>query len=168
MTAQTETAISNPLVVQLDYLNQVLTSQTSDLTEEEGLFQPQTGGNCVNWIVGHIVVSRHQMLAIVGREGIWQKDEGARYVRGAEPIAGSGPGVLELSRLLRDYEASQEPILEGLEAMSPGGLAVKVPWFGGEIDKVGALAGLLFHEAYHVGQAGLFRRLLGKPSALGA
>ena len=75
--------------------------------------------------------------------------------------------MLKISRLLEDYEVTQEPILEALERMTDKELAVKVPWFGDEIDKQGALGGFLFHEAYHLGQIGLVRRLLGKTSAVG-
>jgi hypothetical protein len=168
MTNRLTIVTSNPFAVQLGYLHGVLTSQTGDLTAGESLFQPPNGGNCINWIVGHIMESRHQMLELVGKPPVWQQGEGARYARGSQPITGPEAGVLELSRLLADYRASQAPILEGLEAMSEEALAIKVPWFGGEIDKAGAMAGLLFHEAYHVGQAGMIRRLLGKASALGA
>jgi hypothetical protein len=167
MTRPTTPAISNPLVVQLGYLNGILKGQTADLTQEESLFQPPGGGNCVNWLLGHIVTSRNQMLELLGRQPVWGQDERARYALGSPPITATGPGVLEISRLLEDYEATQAPILEALEAATDEELAVQIPWFGGEIDKNGALGGFLFHEAYHVGQAGLVRRLLGKTSAVG-
>ena len=160
-------AISNPLVVQLGYLNGILKAQTADLTQEESLFQPPAGGNCINWLLGHIVTSRNQMLELLGRPPIWGKEERARYAQGSPPITSPGPEVLEISRLLEDYEATQGPILEAVATISDEELAVKVPWFGGELDKSGVLGGFLFHEAYHLGQAGLVRRLLGKTSAVG-
>jgi hypothetical protein len=167
MTPPTAPAISNPLVVQLGYLNGILKGQTADLTQEESLFQPPRGGNCINWLVGHVVTSRNQMLELLGRPPIWGQEERARYALGSPPIEAPGPGVLELSRLLADYEATQKPILEALETMTDEDLATRVPWFGGEIDKQGALGGFLFHEAYHIGQASLVRRLLGKASTVG-
>lgn len=167
MSNQTATQTSDPLAVQLGYLRGVLTAQTGDLTQEESLFQPEGGGNCVNWLVGHIVVSRDMMLEIVGRPPLLDAATRARYAQGSEPISGPGEGVEELSRLLATYKESQGPILEGMAAMSAADRATMIPWFGAEMDKRGALGGLLFHEAYHVGQAGLLRRLLGKASAIG-
>lgn len=148
-------------------MNSILKGQTADLTLEESLFQPPGGGNCINWLVGHIVTSRNQMLDLLDRQPVWGRDERARYAQGSPPITALGPGVLEISRLLEDYEATLGPILETLETMSDEELAIRVPWFGGELDKSGVLGGFLFHEAYHVGQAGLIRRLLGKTSAVG-
>ena len=167
MTTPAAPAISNPLVVQLGYLNGILKAQTGDLTQEESLFQPPGGGNCINWLLGHIVTSRNQVLELVDRPPVWGKEERTRYAQGSPPITAPGPGVLEISRLLEGYEATQGPILEALAVMSNEELAVKVPWFGGELDKSGVLGGFLFHEAYHLGQAALVRRLLGKPSAVG-
>ena len=167
MTPPTAPQISNPLVVQLGYLNGILKAQTADLGQDESLFQPPGGGNCINWLLGHIVTSRNQMLEMLDRPPVWGQEVRQRYALGSPAITAPGPGVLEISRLLEDYEATQEPIREALETATPEALAVTVPWFGGEIDKQGALAGFLFHEAYHVGQAGLVRRLLGKTSAVG-
>jgi hypothetical protein len=168
MPPQTALELSSPYVVQLGFLRGVVKKITADLTQEESLFQPATGGNCLNWIAGHVVRTRNEILAMVGQPAVWSAGEGDRYARGAAPITGPGEGVLEVSRILAAYDAAQGPILAGIEAISDQELAVKVPWFGNEIDKAGALAGLLFHETYHVGQMGLIRRLLGKDSAIGA
>jgi hypothetical protein len=167
MATTTSPPISNPLIVQLGYLNSILKAQTADLSQEESLFQPPGGGNCINWLLGHILTSRNQMLELLDRPPIWGEEERARYAQGSPAITAPGSGVLEISRLLEDYEATQTPILEALATISDEDLAVKTPWFGGELDKSGVLGGFLFHEAYHVGQAGLTRRLLGKTSAVG-
>lgn len=167
MTTPTAPAISNPLVVQLGYLNSILKGQTGDLTQEESLFQPPEGGNCINWLLGHIVTSRNQMLELLDRPPIWGQEKRVRYAQGSPPITVAGIGVLEIARLLEDYEATQRPILEALAAISDEELATRVPWFGGELDKSGVLGGFLFHEAYHLGQAGLVRRLMGRASAVG-
>ena len=168
MTADHPTALSHPNVVQLGYLRQILEAQVGDLSEEEALFQPPEGGNCANFVLGHITVSRNEMLELVGLPASWEPGARARYERGSEPIAGPGPGVLPFAELLRLHEETQAPLVERIVAMSEAELAVRVPWFGGDLDKQGVLAGYLFHEAYHLGQLGLIRRLLGKPSALGA
>ncbi len=74
---------------------------------------------------------------------------------------------MPLSELLADWDASQEAMLEGVRAMTANDLAAKVPWGEGEISKAEALAFYVFHEAYHVGQTGLLRRIAGKKSLLG-
>ena len=37
----------------------VVTNQTDDLTHDDSLLQLPFRGNCLNWILGHILVSRH-------------------------------------------------------------------------------------------------------------
>ena len=66
MTMPTDTVTSDPFVVQLGYLRMALKAQAADLTQSESLFQPPTGGNCVNWVLGHIVASRSRVHALVG------------------------------------------------------------------------------------------------------
>ena len=56
---------------QLGYLHSILKGQTADLTQDDSLFQPPGGGNCANWLVGHVVTSRNQMLEMLGRPPIW-------------------------------------------------------------------------------------------------
>lgn len=167
MSNSRNATISDPFVIQLGYLNSILRAQTGDLDQEESLFQPPEGANCINWIVGHIVTSRNELLELLGRPPIWDAELRARYGQGSPPVTEAGPGVADIGKLVADYDATQEPILEALAAITAEELAVKVPWFGGELDKSGAIAGFLFHEAYHVGQTGLVRRLLGRASAVG-
>ncbi len=75
--------------------------------------------------------------------------------------------VVPFSELLADWDASQEAMIEGVHAMTADDLAAKVPRGEGEISKAEALAFYVFHEAYHVGQTGLLRRIAGKKSLLG-
>lgn len=160
------TAVAQTLMTQLGYVQMVLEKNTADLTHEDSLIQPASGGNCLNWVLGHMLATRNRMLAMVGRDPVWDEATAARYERYSEPISGPGEGVLPLAKLLADFAASQESLLEGLSSLTPEDLAVRIPWFEGETDKASALAGFLFHESYHLGQTGLHRRAAGKKSTL--
>ena len=122
----------------------------------------------MNWIVGHILANRNVVLQILGEETIWSKDETARYARGSKPVA-DPESAIPFERMLKDLEASQARITGGLERLGTTGLAEPVPseLIGGKEVSIGtALAGFLFHEAYHVGQTGIIRRLIGKEGAI--
>ena len=46
---------------ELDILNR----QTEGLTHQESLLQPQPGGNCLNWVVGHLVGNLVIILSVL-------------------------------------------------------------------------------------------------------
>ena len=86
----------------------------------------------------------------------------------AAPYARGSDGLRDLSRarplteILADLRRTQERLLGRLGRLSDADLAEPV-----KDGTVGSqLAFLHFHEAYHAGQVGLLRRLLGKEGAI--
>lgn len=156
------------LTTQLSYTHYVVKKNTDELTHEESLSQPQPGGNCVNWVVGHIIASRNGLLELLGEEPVWPKEQAERYRRGGKPIT-DGSDAVSFDRMKKDLDRSQERIMSALEHFDPERLAEPAPWspFGNENETYGSLlAGLAFHEAYHAGQTGVLRRLAGKDGAI--
>lgn len=142
----------------------VVKSQTEGISHDESLTR-HPNGNCLNWVVGHIVEGRDDVLEALGEP----RAAGAlveRYQRGSEPITGEGEGVLPLSQLLDLLDQSQERIEAMLSQMDAAALASK-----SESDPRGRSVGqlaffLYFHETYHVGQTELFRQLAGRDDKL--
>ena len=132
-----------------------------DISHEESLLQPGGGGNCLNWVVGHIVANRNHVLELLGEPPIWGGEDYERYKRGSAPIR-DGSAARPFAGILDDFAKSQTRVQAGLDRMTDAKLAEA----SGK-DTVGsALAFLQFHEAYHVGQTGLLRRLAGKEGAI--
>lgn len=140
---------------------QVLKVDLQGITHAESLFQPKPAGNCINWILGHMMATRDGALKLLGETPIWGPAETALYSRGSKPITEPGK-ALPLERLLADIDRSQDKLMNGLMRLSPKALAAPDPQ-GTLADK---LAMLHFHEAYHVGQLGLLRRLVGREGAI--
>ena len=132
-----------------------------DLTHEESLLQPGGGGNCLNWVVGHIVANRNHIHALLGEAPIWGEEDYARFKRGSAPVRDAA-GARPFEKLLEDFSKSQTQVRAGLERMTEAKLAEAA----GDETVGDKLAFLQFHEAYHVGQAGLLRRLAGKKGAI--
>lgn len=135
------------------------------LTHEESLVQPQPAGNCLNWIVGHILANRAGILGLLVRDPVWNEQDAAPYQRGSTPL--TDPEIAKnLDEMMALLEASQESILSGLSEISEEALQAPAPsGKEGETAETG-LAGLVFHEAYHVGETGILRRLLGHEGAI--
>ena len=132
-----------------------------DLTHEESLLGPKPGGNCANWVLGHIVQNRGAILELLGEQPVWNASDGDPYKRGSAPIAG-GATAKPFPEILEALDRSQERLLAGLSRMRDSDL--------GSADTKGSraakLAGLQFHEAYHAGQLGLLRRIAGRKGAI--
>jgi uncharacterized damage-inducible protein DinB len=132
-----------------------------DLTHEESLLGPGPGGNCANWVLGHIVQNRGAILELLGEKPVWSAEEGERYKRGSAPIQ-PDTKAKPFPEILEALDRSQERLLKGLSRIEDSDL--------GQADTKGSLAsklaGLTFHESYHAGQLGLLRRVAGKKGAI--
>jgi len=157
------------IAIQLGYTSYVLKKNTDGLSHEQSLTLPQPGGNCMNWVVGHIVSARNGFLQVLGEEPIWTEEASKPYLRGGEPMT-DGSNAHEFSSMLADLDTSQERILNGLKRFDPDRLGEKAPFspVNNEDETLGSLlAGLAFHESYHAGQTGVLRRVLGLEGVIG-
>lgn len=139
---------------------QILQMQMSGLSHEDCLLQPPDGGNCANWLLGHIVDGRNSMLRRLGETPLWDDETSEMYTRGSEPITGPDKPHLHLNQLWADLERAEDRLLVALASVNeetlaeiPGGLNLSL----GEL-----LEFLAWHETYHVGQMEQYRRLSGR------
>jgi uncharacterized damage-inducible protein DinB len=146
-----------------------LKMNTEGVTHEMSLVSPQPGGNCMNWVVGHILAQRLPILKLAGGEPIWTDADAAVYARGSAPIAGHRQDEARpFESLVADLAKTQQRLKEALARITDDALAAPgIPDVPGGVQPVGAqLAFFNFHESYHSGQVGLLRRLLGLPGMI--
>lgn len=138
------------------------------VSNEESLHRPQPSGNCINWVVGHVVAARALILTL---SGVTPGDQTlvARYKRGSEPISSADTPV-DLATLRGLLDDTQQQLIPALAEISDDALSAPIPEnlrrppLSGSVGD--ALARLSQHESYHSGQIGLLRRLVGKESAI--
>ena len=139
-----------------------------DVTEEQSLIQPQPCGNCLNWVLGHIVLYRGMMLKMIGGSPVLEAAQAATYQRGSKP--GPDSKYLDLATLRGLLSDAHQRLIPALSAISDEELSRKVPEEFNRPPLAGptgeALARLQFHESYHAGQIGLLRRIAGKDGAI--
>lgn len=133
----------------------------ADVSHEESLIQPPNGGNCMNWVAGHVVATRNAILSLLGEEPVWGSAAEGRYKRGSAPVV-SGEGARPFDTIVEDFGHAQERIRSGLGRLQDSDLAAP----RGDETLGEALHFLHFHESYHIGQTALLRRLAGKPGAI--
>jgi uncharacterized damage-inducible protein DinB len=159
---------ANMLAHQLEISSHVLDLNTKDLSQEESLARPERGGNCLNWVLGHLTRTRNMALASMGQKPPFPVEDFAAYDdRGGVPF--SRETALPIEELRRRFKATQEPLVRAIKGMSPEVLAGRPPrnLTGDPNETVESqLATFTFHESYHVGQTGVLRRVAGKPGVI--
>ncbi|MEP7291659.1 MAG: DinB family protein [Chloroflexota bacterium] len=140
----------------------ILTRQTAGLTHADSLLQLPFRGNCLNWVIGHILSRRNEMLELVGAETVGTEVQRARYNTGSEPIT-RHEDALSFEQILADLATAQERLIAGLELMTPDDLNAPVTTIQKDPPPTveERLRGLLWHETYHVGQTEILRQLAG-------
>ena len=96
----------------------VIRMNVEGVTQEESLLQPSPGGNCLNWVVGHLLCIYNNVLPLVGQERVMEEAALKRYDPGAAPIREAGE-ALELRDLLTAFDKATERFDAGLAGLSP-------------------------------------------------
>jgi hypothetical protein len=138
----------------------VFAHQCDGLTHDDSLLQLPFRGNCLNWVLGHVLVSRQNALKLMGIPVTWTDGEIARYKYDSEPITSADdPDILHFDRLVADFERTQEQLADGFAEISEAQLAEKDDRGRTVADRLLFIA---WHEGYHLGQTEYLRQLAGK------
>ncbi|NNM95755.1 MAG: hypothetical protein HKL88_09915 [Bacteroidia bacterium] len=120
------------------------------ITHEESLKQ-MNHCNTLNWVVGHLVLSRNSVLAMLNLPAAPTEAMKEVYGRGvANPDMGKAMNIETLKSMYLD---TQPLIMSALDKTSDEALLEKLAFSG-------------MHEAYHMGQIGMLRKMLGKEGAI--
>ncbi len=163
--ATTPVGLKDVLKTQVQVMYGTLGDNLAGLTQEDSVVQPAGGGNCANWILGHLTDVQNNVMGLLGEAPVWESDELERA--GFDPIT-SGAEAIDFEAMRDAFLGSAGRCLAAIDGLSDADLAqggVPHP-FGGETTR-GSLLGLLaFHQAYHAGQLALSRRIAGYPGAV--
>ncbi len=138
---------------QLQFLKYVVNLNLGEVSHEESLTTTPNGGNSVNWLLGHMIEVRDGMRKALGLEPIADEAMINLYKRGTENI--TADKAFKLEDLIEKYNRGSDEMIKRLESDEIT-----------DAEAVDTLTVLLFHEAYHAGQIGLFRRIMGKDSKI--
>jgi uncharacterized damage-inducible protein DinB len=138
----------------LQFSNRVITINLEGITHEDSLVSPPGGGNSINWVLGHMIVSRDDIREIVGLKRLSDGKMPEIYERGSKQL--EPESALPIEELRSKYNGGQKEFEDAISATD----------FTDRPEKLKELTFLAFHEAYHSGQTGLLRRITGKEGAI--
>lgn len=141
--------------------NGIIHEQTKNLSQEHTLIQPPAGGNCMNWVLGHLLDNQMVMLDTLHGPLPFKKDQFNRYTRESEPVLGEEGSILPLEELLVDLDIVHRAIVTRLEGMQEEDFTEEIR-IGDRPRTLGYQVFFLhFHYTYHIGQLEPLRQLAG-------
>ncbi len=95
--------ITDGFIGQFGYNLSAFERLINGISHKESMAPPPFGDNNFNWIVGHLVESRNELLEVVGLAPIWTAKIQMRYQTGSEPISEPGNIGEDFDRLTADF-----------------------------------------------------------------
>lgn len=129
------------------------------LTHADALVQPPVTGNCILWIVGHIVHYRNYILEVLGAPPVLDLAAAQRFARGSAPVLSDEPNLTRLDTLVGAYNAAQTAIIVGIRAMTAAQAAEVVTQNNFVMPRADLVMSYMRHESYHLGQLELLREI---------
>jgi uncharacterized damage-inducible protein DinB len=154
--------ITDGFVAQFGYNLRAFERLVDGINHEESMIAPQFGGNTINWIVGHLVQSRNEMLEVIGLAPIWTAAIQMKYQTGSKPISNPDNIGVDFDRLLTDYRAAQDLLLVRIAEMTEEELNQEIGEGEQKTTIAATVNGYIWHETYHIGQIELLRPMVGK------
>ncbi|HWK89525.1 MAG TPA: DinB family protein, partial [Longimicrobium sp.] len=112
---------AQPTLFLLEFSQRTLDLNLDGLTHDESVAAPG-GGNSANWVLGHILVHRDKMLALLGEEKLLDAETTAVYDRGSEPLTDAAR-ARPLDGLRAELARSHERLRDALGRATPERLA---------------------------------------------
>lgn len=147
----------------------VVRNCASDFSQEESLVNPAPGGNCMNWVLGHLLCVYDRILPVLGQSSLMDSEHLKQYDRGSSPLC-EPVEALPLKELLSAWDEAVKRLDAGLAGLTPERLDEPAPFSPTNYAKEtmrSLLTTVFFHQSYHAGQAGMLRRIAGKQGAMG-
>jgi hypothetical protein len=146
----------------------VVKTNLEGISHSDSLIQPPSGGNCLNWVFGHLVCIYNNSLPLLGQSPVRDKALLVRYDRGSKPIE-KAEDALTLQELTSIWSEITHRVEKGLDSLTATRLDEPAPFSPSKNPNEtvrSLLTTVLFHQSYHAGQLGVLRHVAGKPGAI--
>jgi uncharacterized damage-inducible protein DinB len=136
----------------------IVDAQTEGLSQEDLLLQPQPGGNCMLWVLGHMVESMKDLVVELGGPEPEGFHAYKRFERTSDPLLEDEAGLPDLGTIRQDFAALSSLAVQALDSQSDAYFK-ESGWSG---TKGATILFFAFHMSYHAGQLEYLRNLAGK------
>jgi len=141
---------------------EIIKMQTHKLSHQDSLIQLPFRSNCLNWVIGHLLTNRCNILRLMDKEHLIPGQDLSHYERDSQPVIEDGEGVLPLEELVGLLEKTQLNLSTVLLGIDPEYLQRPAVYRDRpERPLIEWVFFLYFHDCYHVGQTELLRQAAG-------
>jgi len=149
--------ISKKILLTMYEYSYFLASQGIDsFNHQDSLANSPGSANPANWILGHIITSRSNVLAMLGLDPPWDFERCKSYLPDSEPLSPSS-SIEDFEEMKIILAQTQEILLDTIRNITEEELNTT----SGENSLGEELAGYAIHEAYHTGELNTINPLLG-------
>ncbi len=146
---------------------EVIRDQIAGLTKAEMLLQPPNGGNCMLWVLGHLVDSLREIATVAGTDLPQTAVDYSRFAYDSQPLLADEAGLPSPEDIMADYAKVEEALFARLDVVDEAFFAETITMPGGKTPRRGWRALFYaFHHGYHIGQLELLRNLAGHTEKL--
>src|SRR2546427_452398 len=93
---------------------QTAAANLNGLTHDQSLMQPSPGGNCANWILGHLMNVHNGVMSLVGEKPVWESSQLAQA--GDNPITGP-TNAIDWNTMRERFLGSKDRCLAAISAL---------------------------------------------------
>jgi uncharacterized damage-inducible protein DinB len=129
-----------------------------NISEEDSERRPNKETNHIKWISGHLIASRYMMLSFLGVNLEFPYNEQFSGKKKIDEIN----DFPTLDQLKEGWEELNSKLQEAIQNADESTLSADAPFGGKTIRDL--LIFLTHHEAYHIGQISILRKVLGYDS----
>lgn len=152
---------SNPVKAQLLLQTDTFNSYLKGISDEEANQSFSTTLNSVKWVAGHLLHSRNVILQVIdGRspDPLFVK----LFGKGSSGKVDASYPSMDI--IIQKWNIISDTLIKALEAISERDLLAKAPFQTSIPDEslLGLIAFLTVHEAQHLGQLSILKKLVGK------
>lgn len=139
--------------------NYVIKRQIDGVTHDQTLLQPPFRGNCMNWVLGHMLEARNEILQQLNQPIVLLASADGLYKAESAPITPTSPAA-PLATLLTGFDESLARIEQGLQSVPEEEMATIIN-AERQTTLRATISFSVWHEAYHLGQLEYLRQLTG-------
>jgi hypothetical protein len=144
-----------------DNNHEMIQMHLKGVTQTDSMLQLPFEGNCLNWVVGHILDTYSICLEWMGQPAIRSEAEARTYGYGSEPLTDPARAYDLIDMFNRlDLASMQIPVT--LASLTPIELERVIEIWRGKVSLIEALFFMQWHASYHTGQLEQLRELAGK------
>lgn len=158
--------IQSDLVEDYSRNSRLLLKHLDGLSHADTLIRPNGTGNCINYIFGHLLLCRVEMLAMLGQPSEVSEETLARYGNDVEAVGPDSMDIFPLDQLKEWWQAVDSQFLAAIQNASDETMLHVINTGRREMPRHRRLHFYFFHESFHLGQFETLRHLAGKTEAL--